>query len=71
MFGPKIKIDQTLYEKLKLVCEIQRIASPEELAEKVLGDYVEPILQQAGKGDLSAAEIDDIANKMKGLGYLE
>ena len=51
--------------------EISGASSVDEFAEQILSKEAERIINQAGKGDVSQQEIDDIANKLKGLGYLE
>ena len=71
MFRPKIKVSQALYDKIKLACEVRGGSSIDEFVEKIVTDEVDSILRQAGKADLSASEVEDIANKLKGLGYLE
>lgn len=71
MFGPKLKIEKTLYEKIKLAAEVLGCASPEEFAEKVLETEADKVLQQSAKENISKDEIDDITNKLKGLGYLD
>jgi hypothetical protein len=71
MFEPKIKVRRDLMDKLKLAVEVMGSASVEEFVEKVLEREVDEILTKAGRGEISQAEVDDIANKLKGLGYLE
>ena len=71
MFGgdKKVKISSELYSKLEKLCEMQGCASVDEYVTRVLEDTAERAL--SATSDISAAEIDDIANKLKGLGYLE
>ncbi len=71
MFGPKIKISKTLLGKLKAAAETSGCASVQEFAERVLEREADKILSRAGKNELSEKEVEDIANKLKGLGYLE
>lgn len=70
MFEPKIKIKKDLFEKLKVVAEVMG-CTVEDFAEKVLSTEAEKVLGSSGKKDLSAADVEDITNKLKGLGYLE
>lgn len=71
MFGAKVKFSNDLWEKIKLAAEIKACSSPEELVEQIVAAEVDKILQAAGKKQLSESEVEDIANKLKGLGYLE
>lgn len=71
MFGPKLKVSQSLYEKLKLASQIRGASSLDEFVERVLEPKVDEILQQAGKKPVTKEEVDDITEKLKGLGYLE
>ena len=71
MFEPKIKISKELYEKVKLAADSLGCASVEEFVSGILEREIEELLAQAGKDDASPEEIEDIANKLKGLGYLE
>lgn len=71
MFGPKIKISQSLYEKLKKAAETAGCSSLDEFAERALEREADKILARAGKNELSKEEVEDIANKLKGLGYSE
>ncbi len=71
MFGPKIKISKELYEKLLEASKILGCTSVDEYAEQVLAREAENALAQSSGGNISSAEAADIANKLKGLGYLE
>lgn len=71
LFGKKLKIDDSLYELLVKAAEIKGASSPEELANDLLADGIDQIIRSAGKGDVSSEELEDITNKLKGLGYLE
>jgi hypothetical protein len=73
MFGgdKKVKISSELYSKLEKLCELQGCASVDEYVSRVLEDTAERSLAAYGSSEMSAEEIDDIANKLKGLGYLE
>lgn len=70
MFDPKIKIRRVLMDKLTVVAETLG-CSVEELVDQVLEKEVDRVLSKSGRTEVSQAEVDDIANKLKGLGYLE
>ena len=72
MFDPKIKIRKALYDRIKTASEASGCASIEEFVDKVLESETDKILlAQAGKAGVTQQEVDDIANKLKGLGYLD
>jgi hypothetical protein len=71
MFGPKVKFSADLWEKITLAAKIKSCASPEELVEQLVAVEVDRILQSAGKKAPTEAEVEDIANRLKGLGYLD
>ena len=71
MFGPKLKLTPELMKKLQVAAQIAGASSVEEFALKILEDGAEQILASTAKKDLSAAEVEDIANQLKGLGYIE
>lgn len=71
MFDPKIKIRKALHEKLTLAAEIRGVASIEELAEQLLEKSVDEILRTAGKAEVNSEDVEAIAQKLKGLGYLD
>jgi hypothetical protein len=71
LFGKKLKIDDSLFDLLVKAAEIKGASSPEELANEILAEGIEQIIRSAGKGDVSKEELDDITNKLKGLGYLD
>ncbi len=70
MFDPKIKIRRVLMDKLTVAAETMG-CSVEELVDQVLEKEVDRVLSKSGRTEVSQAEVDDIANKLKGLGYLE
>jgi hypothetical protein len=70
MFDPKIKIRRLLLDKLKTASEALG-CTVEELVDQVLEREVDRMLSKSGRSEVSQAEVDDIANKLKGLGYLE
>ncbi len=69
--GNSIKLRKSLYDKLKVAAEIAGASSIEEFAERILEQEAEKILSKGAKGEASKEDIEDIANKLKGLGYLE
>ena len=70
MFDPKIKIRRLLMDKLTTAAESLG-CSVEELVDQVLEKEVDRMLSKTNRAEVSQAEVDDIANKLKGLGYLE
>ena len=71
IFSKKINVSDATMELISKAVEISGASSVDEFAEQILSKEAERIINQAGKGDVSQQEIDDIANKLKGLGYLE
>ena len=71
IFKKKITVSDATMELISKAVEISGASSVDEFAEQVLSKEATKIISQAGKGDVSQSEIDDIANKLKGLGYLE
>lgn len=72
MFKPKVSLPKGVLEKAKRASEASGCASLEEYIEKIVERDADKVLSQtAGNKELSKAEVDDIANKLKGLGYLE
>lgn len=70
MFDPKIKIRRVLMDKVTAAAEVMG-CTVEELVDQVLEREVDRVLSKSGRSEVSQAEVDDIANKLKGLGYLE
>ena len=62
MFGPKVKLDKTLYEKLKMYSTIAGYSSVEE--------FVQHALEKEIKQFEGAESEDEIRQKLKGLGYI-
>ena len=71
MFGAKIKVSNALYENIKKASQIAGCSSVEEFVEGILNRETQRIITQAGKDGVTDKEVQDIANKLKGLGYLE
>jgi hypothetical protein len=63
MFGPSIKLDKELYDRVKRCADAAGYSSPKEFIQHVL----ERELQK-----LAGAESDEeIVKKLQGLGYIE
>jgi hypothetical protein len=62
MFGPKVKIDKTIYEKIKMYSDIAGYSSVEEFVHHAL----EKELEQFEGADSE----EEIREKLKGLGYI-
>jgi len=71
MFGSKLKISDDILKKVRIASEIIGAASIDEFAAKVLETEADRIIATTGNREASQADVDDIANKLKGLGYLE
>lgn len=64
MFGPKIKLDKSLYERARNVSEIAGYASVDEFVAHVLERELKSI-----EGDADESE-EKVLDRLKGLGYL-
>ena len=63
MFGPSIKLDKDLYDRIKRCAEAAGYSSPKEFIQHVLEKEL---------GKLEGAESDEeIVKKLQGLGYIE
>lgn len=62
MFGPKVKIEKGLYEKLKMYSEIAGYSSVEEFVTHAL----EKEIAQLEEADSE----EEIKKKLQGLGYI-
>jgi len=62
MFGPKIKLDKDLYERVKKFASIAGYSSIEEF----VGHVLEKELATIGEGDSE----EEIKKKLQGLGYI-
>jgi hypothetical protein len=62
MFGPKIKLDKDLYEKIKVYAETAGYSSAQEFAIHVLE-------KEISKLDESGSE-EEVKKRLQGLGYL-
>jgi len=63
VFGPKIRLDRELYERVKQCAEAAGYSSPEE--------FVRHVLEQAVSGTEEGQSDDEISKRLKGLGYLD
>lgn len=70
MFGPKLKIPAALYERLRAASEAAG-CSIEDLAERGIEKEIDRVLSQRQDKQATEAEVQEIAAKLKGLGYLE
>lgn len=71
MFGHKIKVNKELYDKIKRAADLAGCSSLEEFIESILDREAQRVITQYGKDKVTDKEVEDIANKLKGLGYLE
>lgn len=71
MFGSKLKISDDIIKKVRIASEIVGASSMEEFAAKVLETEADRVIAATSNQDATKADIDDITNKLKGLGYLE
>jgi len=63
MFGPKLKIDKELMEKIRKYSGIAGYASPEEFVKHVLEREISKF-EEGGDSE------DEIRKRMQGLGYI-
>jgi hypothetical protein len=62
MFGPRIKLDKALYEKVKLYARLAGYSSPEEFVSHALERQI-ALLEEADSEE-------EIKKKLRGLGYI-
>lgn len=67
----KITVTSTLLDKISVASKIAGASSVDEFVEQILEQATEKIIASTGSKEVSAAEVEDIANKLKGLGYIE
>lgn len=72
MLGPKIKVSKNLYRKLQAASESLGVTL-EEFAGKALDDAANAVIMKGSsdKKEMSKEEEDEIAEQMRGLGYIE
>ena len=63
MFGPKIKLEKELYEKLKKFAEISGYSSVDEFITHILSNEVAKMDDEGGSDE-------EIKKKLEGLGYI-
>ncbi len=72
MFGSNsVKVSKELMEKLKVAADVMGCSSVGEFVETTLTTEVDKLLTQTASKAASSKEVEDITNKLKGLGYLE
>ena len=68
--GKKIKISDSLAERIQVAVQILGCTT-DEFVEKVLFAEADKVLRSTSSKTVSADEVSKIADKLKGLGYLE
>jgi hypothetical protein len=63
MFGPKVKLDKDLYERLRRCAEAAGYSSTQE--------FIVHTLEQAAAAVEEGDTEEDVTRRLKGLGYLE
>ncbi len=63
MFGPKIKLDRDLYERVKRCAEMAGYSSPEE--------FLRHTLEKAVAAIEEADSEEEVRKRLQGLGYLD
>ena len=71
MFEPRVKVRRALYEKVEQAAAALNCASVEEFVEQALETAADRALNRPGRQEISEKEVEEIANKLKGLGYLD
>ena len=74
MFDPKIKFNPELMRRLKEAAKSSGASSVDEFVQRILELELERMEREKKKqapGKASQQEIDDITNKLKGLGYID
>jgi metal-responsive CopG/Arc/MetJ family transcriptional regulator len=64
MFGPSIKLDKDLYNRIKRCSDAAGYASPKELIQHVLE-------RELAKMEEDTESDEEIVKKMQGLGYID
>jgi len=68
--GNKIKLSDAVLQKVKVAAGILG-CSVEEFVERALEGEAEKVMASTSNKEPTAAEVEEIANQLKGLGYLE
>jgi len=63
MFGPKVKLDKELYERLRRCAEAAGYSSTQE--------FILHTLEQAAAAVEEGDTEEDVTTRLKGLGYLD
>jgi dihydrodipicolinate reductase len=72
MFGKgSLKIPPHILEKAKVAAEISGASSIDEFVSQIIETEADRVIASTGSKEASADEVEDIAQKLKGLGYLE
>jgi hypothetical protein len=67
MFGNRIKIEDELFEKIKVCAAKAGYASPEEFVQHILEKEVERL----SGGDREREAEEEVKKRLQGLGYIE
>jgi methylmalonyl-CoA mutase cobalamin-binding subunit len=74
MFGSggkgKIKVDDTVLRKVRVAASLLGCSEDEFIA-RALEEKADQVVGQSGSKQPTQAEVDEIAQQLKGLGYLE
>ena len=62
MFGPKIKLDKDLFERIKKVAQVSGYSSPDE--------FVAHVLEKELANLDDAGSEEEIKKRLQGLGYI-
>jgi hypothetical protein len=68
--GEKVKVSKTLFDKLGVAAGILG-CTVEEFVERTLTNETQKVIAKTGNKEVSAKEVEEISNQLKGLGYLE
>ena len=71
MFDPKVKLAKKVLDKARVAAQIMGCATVEEFINKIVEVEADKVIASTGSNQVSAADVEDIANKLKGLGYIE
>ncbi len=71
MFDPKVKLAKKVLDKARVASQILGCATVEEFINKIVEVEADKVIATTGSKEVSAADVEDIANKLKGLGYIE
>ncbi len=64
MFGPSLKLDKELYDRIKRCSDAAGYSSPKEFIQHVLE-------RELGKIEEESESNEEIVKKMQGLGYID